>query len=384
MEVPTDDVAVERFAELEARGGPVVEAVPAFRRASALPPASSPPEPLGLARFGRSVDTAWRRTSYTALTAAEEYVPYAGVGSEPETGEREDESIPPVADGAGPAPDRLLQRPSPMAELPGGTTFGTLVHAVLERVDPAASDLSAELLTHTAEQLARRPVAATAPDLAAALERTVTTPLGPLLGNRTLAQLGRADRLTELGFELPLAGGDRVAGQATGEVTVAALASTIREHPPPDDPLAPYAERLSGPSLGGQPLRGYLTGSLDVVLRGPGPTYVVADYKTNWLGEDAGGTLWPYRPDGLRQVMLASHYPLQAMLYAVALHRFLRWRQPAYDPESHLGGVLYLFVRGMDGPETPVVDRTPCGVFSWRPPASLVEALSAVLDRSAS
>ena len=47
---------------------------------------------------------------------------------------------------------------------------------------------------------------------------------------------------------------------------------------------------------------------------------------------------------------MAAHYPLQALLYAVALHRMLRWRQPGYDPDVHLGGVLYLFVRGMAGP----------------------------------
>ena len=46
-----------------------------------------------------------------------------------------------------------------------------------------------------------------------------------------------------------------------------------------------------------------------------------------------------------------SDYPLQALLYAAVLHRFLRWRQPGYDPEQHLGGVLYLYLRGMCGPD---------------------------------
>ena len=75
-----------------------------------------------------------------------------------------------------------------------------------------------------------------------------------------------------------------------------------------------------------------------------------------------------------------SDYPLQALLYVAVLHRFLRWRQPGYDPERHLGGVLYLYLRGMCGPETPVVDGHPCGVFSWRPPVALVEELSDLLD----
>ena len=81
--------------------------------------------------------------------------------------------------------------------------------------------------------------------------------------------------------------------------------------------------------------------------------------------------------------MMAAHYPLQALLYGVALHRLLRWRLPGYDPDRHLGGIAYLFVRGMAGPDTPLVDGAPCGVFGWRPPTGLVPALSDLLDRGA-
>ena len=80
---------------------------------------------------------------------------------------------------------------------------------------------------------------------------------------------------------------------------------------------------------------------------------------------------------------MAAHYPLQALLYSVALHRLLRWRQAGYDPDRHLGGIAYLFVRGMAGPTTPRIGDVPCGVFSWRAPAGLVPALSDLLDRGA-
>jgi exodeoxyribonuclease V beta subunit len=123
-------------------------------------------------------------------------------------------------------------------------------------------------------------------------------------------------------------------------------------------------------------LRGYLSGSIDVVLRLPGQRYLVVDYKTNMLGPAAAD----YSFRRLAETMLHSDYPLQALLYTVVLHRFLRWRQPEYQPAQHLGGVLYLFVRGMCGAETPVVDGHPCGVFSWLPPAPMVVALSDLLD----
>ncbi|HEY3241173.1 MAG TPA: hypothetical protein VGL92_16540, partial [Acidimicrobiia bacterium] len=81
--------------------------------------------------------------------------------------------------------------------------------------------------------------------------------------------------------------------------------------------------------------------------------------------------------------MQRAHYPLQALLYTVALHRYLRWRLPGYSPERNLAGVLYLFLRGMTGTDVPRIDGHPCGVFAWRSPTALVEVLSALLDQGA-
>ena len=81
--------------------------------------------------------------------------------------------------------------------------------------------------------------------------------------------------------------------------------------------------------LGNQSLRGYLSGSVDAVLRIRRPRYLVVDYKTNWLGDgDRPLTSADYDRPRLAEAMLHSDYPLQALLYTVVLHRFLRWRQP--------------------------------------------------------
>jgi exodeoxyribonuclease V beta subunit len=185
-------------------------------------------------------------------------------------------------------------------------------------------------------------------------------------------------------FELPLAGGDvrRVGGEVRPDIRLGDLAPVLERHLPEGDPVRAYAVSLRGP-LGEQPLRGYLTGSVDVVLRVPtadGPRFHVVDYKTNWLGpREEPLTAAAYRPDALAEAMGHSDYPLQALLYAAVLHRFLRWRLPGYDPQLHLGEVLYLYVRGMCGPGTPLVDGAPCGVFTWRAPVALVEELSDLL-----
>jgi len=82
--------------------------------------------------------------------------------------------------------------------------------------------------------------------------------------------------------------------------------------------------------------------------------------------------------------MARCHYPLQALLYVVAFHRYLRWRLRGYDPSRHIAGVLYLFVRGMSSVDHPRgLDGAACGVWSWRPPVTLVEALSDLCDRGA-
>ncbi len=117
------------------------------------------------------------------------------------------------------------------------------------------------------------------------------------------------------------------------------------------------------------------------MLRVDGERFLVVDYKTNWLGApDEPLTAWHHRPAALLAEMEHRHYPLQALLYTVALHRYLRWRLTGYDPERHLAGVLYLFLRGMPGMEVAHPDGVPYGVFSWHPPPGLVVALSDLLD----
>jgi exodeoxyribonuclease V beta subunit len=248
---------------------------------------------------------------------------------------------------------------------------------MLEATDFAAVDVAAQLAAEAARLGSAHTVGVPPRALAEAVLPSLLTPLGSLVGERRLADVARSDRLDELEFEMPLAGGDTPVPPAV----VGQIADLLRLHLRPDDPLRGYADDLDLPELAGRQLRGFLNGSIDAVLRvqeDGTPRYLVVDYKTNWLG-GANLTSGAYTPEAMARAMREAHYPLQALLYSVALHRYLRWRQPAYEPTSHLGGVLYLFLRGMCGPDTPVVDGMTCGAFSWSPPASLVVALSDLL-----
>lgn len=404
-----DDAVRSAFEAVAARSGGtvVVEQVDARPKGDRWSPGARAGSDLALAAATHLPDREWRRASYSALTAAAHHGPVGGIESEPEDpgvqDEPEETTDEEGATAVAPSPAARpgADVPSPYEGQPGGTAFGTLVHEILEYVDTAAEDLDAEVRARCAQAATVRVPGVEPVSLAAALGLSLRTPLGPIAGGLTLADVDPRDRLPELEFELPLAGGDETEGVRPS--TLRDLADVLRAHLPADDAFARYPDLLAaladeaedgGAGSGGVPLRGYLTGSIDAVLRVPvsGPDgrpdesarrrYLVVDYKTNRVGPPGVPlAVGDYHPDATRDAMLASHYPLQLVLYLVALHRYLRWRVRDYDPDRDLAGGAYLFVRGMAGPETPTgPDGAPYGVVAWTPPQGLVVALSALLD----
>ncbi len=347
---------------------------------------------LHAARLDHAPDRRRRRWSFTAITshAAGEFRSLDHVDPYDETladAGADDEQT--ATDDA--ATEGSIVSGSALAMLPAGAAFGTLVHSVFEEIDFADQNLGASLRIEVDRQLARkrldltpRVVAGdTANDadgrelLVAGLQQAIATPLGPLLGDRSLASFGRGDRLDEMSFDLLL-------GQAGGGSSVDALGAVLIRLLPDDHPLRPWADELASGALRVD-LAGQLTGSIDAVLRvideSGRPRFVVVDYKTNRLSAwGAPAVADDYRPDRLATAMAHHHYPLQALLYLVALHRYLRWRLRDYDPGLHLGGAAYLFVRGMTGPDVARADSEPYGVFGWEVPPGLVVEVSDLLD----
>jgi exodeoxyribonuclease V beta subunit len=121
-------------------------------------------------------------------------------------------------------------------------------------------------------------------------------------------------------------------------------------------------------------LQGFMKGYIDLIACSEG-RYWIVDYKSNRLG----ATMEEYTQERLQQTMSSQHYRLQYVIYLCALHRYLSVRiGPQYDYETHIGGVYYLFVRGI-GPK----DETDYGVFDDRPPRACIEAVLQCLDRLA-
>jgi len=276
-----------------------------------------------------------------------------------------------------------------IADLPAGKAFGNVVHDILERFEPpiepdpaavaaAINDLVGELATS-------RFLAGHHEPLADLLTAAVQTPFGgpAIFAERRFDDFPAKERLAEMTFEMAVAGINRnVLASDVGRVLAKMLSK--------DDPLRKYAERVASKAFN-VPLAGLINGSIDAILRLPGrpaddPRLVIADYKTNRLHDrDDPHPLAAYEPARLPEAMAHGDYPLQALVYGTAVYRMLRWRignaKPAgWDPGECIAGVVYGFVRGMKGPDTPVdAMGRRYGVFTWQPPAGIWRRLSDLL-----
>jgi len=123
----------------------------------------------------------------------------------------------------------------------------------------------------------------------------------------------------------------------------------------------------SRPTLAPQQVNGLLKGFMDLVFEHEGRYYVL-DYKSNVLGPNDTA----YTSQAMRSKILEERYELQYVIYLLALHRHLRSRLPDYRYEDHIGGAVYVFLRGLKAPSQ--------GLHVECPPAELIEALDQLLS----
>ncbi|RMG96702.1 MAG: hypothetical protein D6705_10510, partial [Deltaproteobacteria bacterium] len=309
-----------------------------------------------------------------------------------------------MADEAEPVTDEAkdASAPSPETDLPvcfdgvpAGRKTGTAIHALFERLDfesGALDDGTAPDTFLAAEFRAAGVDPDTAKIVADDLPKILETPLDsgrlPLPAGFSLRRLARADRLDEFAFDLSLGAGSayrrrgpdalRLDKEAVGD------ALRLRRDLDPKWEGRPWLDKLVETSL--PAVAGILTGSIDLLFRvgdGDRTRFYVADYKTNRLSFGTGQGRGPgYGAEHLAHVMASHGYHLQGLLYTVAAHRFLRDRLgSAYDYERNFGGHLYLFLRGMTGPDAPRTGPAGAarGVYADRWPQEVIEPLDAAL-----
>ena len=260
----------------------------------------------------------------------------------------------------------------PLLGMQASADFGTFVHELFEVIDLSAFDVEAEVRS-VIETSGRAASFDADPEvLAQGLMLAIDTPLGAAADDATLRAIG-SNRLNELVFHFPLADGN----SPITPTTLFELAASYD-----DDQFSDYFKALAAGNRMSA-MAGLMTGSIDSVLRlgdASNGTYGVVDYKTNRLhtpGDIAPVSAYGY--ESMKHAMEHGDYPLQILVYNVALHRMLQLRLAGYDIDRHIGETNYLFVRGMIGPDTAVIDGQRNGVFAWRPSSELIVAASRLL-----
>ncbi|BBO80405.1 RecBCD enzyme subunit RecB [Desulfosarcina ovata subsp. sediminis] len=309
--------------------------------------------------FGGNVSRDWRISSYSSMLAGAQMKARAPL--EPAVAPPS-----PVGDGAPSAPESAaeeqLQEAAAEAAtargamgadpsihgFPRGPDPGTFLHGVLEW---AADQGFANLVQDSRrceEQLAvycqRRDWGKWAPVMQKWLKHLLQTPLLLPDGQGTVAMSALAGDGYQAELEFML---------AAHRVDTRFLDQTIA------------CDVFSGamrPELNRDRLNGMVKGFIDLVFCHQ-DRYYVLDYKSNYLGENQQA----YSAEAMATAMLEHRYDLQYVLYTLALHRLLKARLPDYSYRHHMGGVLYLFLRG--------VGTDGQGVFSDKPSQALIETL---------
>ncbi len=296
----------------------------------------SPAESLRALEPPSHIPSAWRISSYSGLS----------FDASSETA-AVDHDLRVASRAAGQPPSDLPQ--DDILAFPRGPMAGECLHAAFERIDfgdastwPGAID----------EALATSPFGGKRADatlLRAMMHNMLRDVLAtPMPEGIRLEAVPKQRRLTELEFSLP---SPHLSAHALN-VTLAAQGYRV--------------PRLTFPQL-----EGYLKGFIDLVFQHDGRFYIL-DWKSNHLGY----ACTDYAASALEQAMFEHGYHLQHLLYSLALHRYLARRLAGYQFETHFGGVLYVFVRGVR-PGWKMADGGPAGVYHHR----LSERTLAALER---
>ncbi len=318
------------------------------------------PKPQGELQLGpipdRQLDRCWGRHSYSSWINTEKNAPIPphplmldeGRDLDPQIKEIKAEqklnskTIPSEAEYS-------LNSQDPLSHFPRGAVAGNCLHKILEKLDYRTSLYSKQSKTLIVNELRRSGLDTSfLRSVQDGLTNVFNTSLGSSLGNLKLSQLDRCHRMNEINFDLAIA-------QKGKPITALDLSSVFLLNPEARF-SSKYAQKLCSLDLESQ---GILTGSIDLVFTdnkdNPSARWWVADWKSNWIGKlDDNNEIIScgpidYHEEAMEEQMIFHNYPLQAHLYLVTLHRFLKWRLPNYNPTNHLGGYVYVFLRGLPG-----------------------------------
>ncbi|HEY2021306.1 exodeoxyribonuclease V subunit beta [Paraburkholderia sp.] len=354
---PPDEAALAASWHALAGGPVIVQPLPDVTRRTPLESLQAHGAHLRARANRRPLRDQWRMASFSGLIAAGSKRA-DGHAQAPQEDLRPDHDE--IADALEPA---SLLAPGPLSVanapartdddilgFPRGAAAGDCLHRMFELADFSQASTWPDAIRGA---LRERPAPA-APELAARLPAMMHRLIGDVVSTElvpgmTLAQLDPQRRLNELEFLF-----------AAPSLDFPGLRELLIEYGYPDVALEPGV------------LRGFVKGFIDMIVEHDGRFWIV-DWKSNHLGDTAAD----YAGVPLEAAMASHAYHLQALLYTVALHRYLKTRVRDYTYDTHIGGYLYLFVRGVR-PDWRDADG-PAGVYRRRAPFELVALLDAAM-----
>lgn len=283
------------------------------------------PEPCALQRLNRTLKSAWRMGSFSALT----------YNSHSEAPDRDQQA------------PLLVQEPGEgFFAFPRGARAGVCLHAIFENwANGQTLDVDA-----VAQSLTEHGI--DAPLWAELTHAHLMQVLETALDGQGLRLSALTRKLPELSFTFPVA-----------KLDVARLQKLLQD---PQYGL-PESMRSAASRLSFESLNGFMRGFIDLTFEHQGRWYI-ADYKSNWLG----ATVDDYRHAALEQIIAREHYYVQYLIYLTALRRHLKHRLGEAFTEAHIGGAFYLFIRAM--PEA--------GVYVANPSTALLQALDQLFSEA--
>lgn len=322
--------------------------------AAAIMPVDAPPpsyhpaqdhlKPFTCRSLKQAISSDWRVSSFSGLAA----------GVERTQQPRDYDAL------SGSATESPSEDPAPrpagfsIFDFPRGSAAGTCLHEILERLDFAAiSDAQVEQSTGSC----LRANGYEEHWLPAVSRMVGTVTRAPLVADAPLFNLAQLDKgawQPELEFFLPVS-------QLSPELLRQAFDGLL-------DPAlhGKFGELLA--SLHFQQSRGMLHGFMDLVFQHDGRYYII-DWKSNHLGFSGSD----YAHNGMIRSMADHSYILQYHLYSLALDRHLRLHLPGYSYETHFGGAIYVFLRGINA-ESPNQ-----GIYRDKPSAEFIDRANRLL-----
>jgi len=289
--------------------------------------------------FAGAIDRSFKVTSFSALTSEAAH-----------TGEATDYDalyLRPAEEGA--AEDGSARD---VFGFPRGARPGIMMHELFENLDFSSQD--ATISAHVTDILAAYGYDPSWHDVIAGMIRKV---LAARINDFRLCEVRKEQRLNELEFYFPLS-------RVSRRDLVKCFASVGAGEIPGD--VSSMMEGLHFDSV-----HGFMRGFVDMVFCMNNRYYLV-DWKSNYLGNEAAD----YNRAALEAEMKNSYYILQYHLYTLAVHRYLKKRVKGYSYDGHFGGVIYVFLRGVD----PGLGEE-YGIYRARPTEEFIEKLGSVLIR---